>query len=193
MNVTSPPLVDKVPPEAKKGSPMDRPFGGTRKRSSMPLNLFLAGVAALLVAGAAAYAAEKSPPPPGEKEKCAVCGMFVAMYPDFLSAIRFKDGTHAYFDGPKDMFRYTLGMKRYAPARRPEDVEAVFVKDYYSLAVIDGRAAFYVEGSDVFGPMGRELVPFGREKDARQFLKDHKGKSLFRFGEITTEVLKGLQ
>jgi nitrous oxide reductase accessory protein NosL len=67
------------------------------------------------------------------------------------------------------------------------------VKDYYSLEVIDGRTAFYVEGSDVYGPMGRELVPFGREKDARQFMKDHKGKSLFRFGEITTEILAGLQ
>ena len=67
------------------------------------------------------------------------------------------------------------------------------MKDYYSLEFIDGRTAFYVEGSDVYGPMGKELVPFGREKDARQFLKDHKGKSLLRFGEITKEVLKGLQ
>ena len=147
----------------------------------------------LLAAGTPASGGEGQPPRAGEREKCPVCGMFVAKYTDFLSAVRFKDGTHAWFDGPKDLFRYTLDMKRYAPARRAEDVEAVFVKDYYSLEVIDGRTAFYVEGSDVYGPMGRELVPFGREKDARQFMKDHKGKSLFRFGEITTEILAGLQ
>ena len=84
-------------------------------------------------------------------------------------------------------------MKRYAPARRPEEVKAVFVKDYYSLEFIDGSTAFYVTGSDVYGPMGKELIAFGREQDARQFMKDHKGKSLLRFGEITTEVLEGLQ
>lgn len=149
--------------------------------------------AILLLAGTPAFGGERLPPGPGEREKCPVCGMFVAKYPDFLSAVRFPDGTHLYFDGPKDLFRFTLGMKRYAPARRPEEVEAVFVKDYYSLEFIDGRKAFYVSGSDVYGPMGRELVPFGREKDAAQFLKDHKGKSLFRFGEITGEILEGLQ
>jgi nitrous oxide reductase accessory protein NosL len=172
---------------------MDRAFEGTGIGGAMLRILLLVGVTALLVAGVAAYAAEKSPPAPGEKDKCPVCGMFVAKFPDFLSAVRFRDGSYAYFDGPKDLFRYTLGMKRYAPAKRPEDVEEVFVKDYYSLEFIDGRKAFYVTGSDVYGPMGDELVPFRREKDARQFLKDHKGKSLFRFGEITTEVLEGLQ
>jgi len=153
--------------------------------------LLLAAV--LLLAGAPALGGEGLPPGPGERAKCPVCGMFVAKYPDFLSAVRFRDGRYAWFDGPKDLFRYTLAMKRYATDRRPEDVEAVFVKDYYSLEFIDGRKAFYVEGSDVYGPMGRELVPFGREEDARQFLKDHKGKSLIRFGEITPEVLERLQ
>jgi nitrous oxide reductase accessory protein NosL len=149
--------------------------------------------AMLLLAGAPGYGGDASPPGPGEREKCPVCGMFVAKYKDFLSAVRFKDGTHVYFDGPKDLFRFRLGMKRYAPARRPEEVKEVFVKDYYSLEFIDGRTAFYVTGSDVYGPMGKELVPFGREKDAIQFMKDHKGKSLLRFGEITKEVLEGLQ
>ena len=119
--------------------------------------------------------------------------MFVAKYPDFLSAVRFGDGSHAWFDGPKDLFRFLLDMKRYAPARRPQDAAAVFVKDYYSLTFIDGRKAFYVTGSDVYGPMGKELVPFGLEKDARRFLTDHKGKSLHRFGEVTTAVLEGLR
>ena len=163
-------------------------LGGAERQGT-----FLALAAILFMAGAQAVGGGAIPPKAGEKEKCPVCGMFVAKYPDFLSAVRFRDGTYAYFDGPKDLFRFTLGMKRYAPARRAEDVEAVFMKDYYSLEVIDGRTAFFVEGSDVYGPMGRELVPFGREKDARQFLKDHKGKSLFRFREITMEVLNKLQ
>jgi nitrous oxide reductase accessory protein NosL len=150
-------------------------------------------LAIVLLAGTPAFGGEGLPPGPGEREKCPVCGMFVAKYPDFLSAVRFTDGTHVYFDGPKDLFRFTLGMKRHAPSRRPEDVEAIFVKDDYSLAFINGRKAFYVSGSDVYGPMGRELIPFAREEEAAQFLKDHQGKSLFRFGEITREILEALQ
>ena len=172
---------------------MDRPLEKAKTWSAMLRRLLLVVAAAIAVFPAAAVAAEAFPPAPGEKEKCPVCGMFVAKYKDFLSAVRFKDGTHVYFDGPKDLFRFRLGMKRYAPARRPEDLEAVFVKDYYSLEFIDGRTAFYVTGSDVYGPMGKELVPFGREQDARQFLKDHKGKSLLRFGEVTKDVLEALE
>lgn len=157
------------------------------------LRFLLVPAAVLLFAGTPARGGEGPPPGPGEREKCPVCGMFVAKYADFLSAVRFRDGAHAYFDGPKDLFRFLLGMKRYAPARRPEEVRAVFVKDYYTLEFIDGRAAFYVTGSDVYGPMGKELIPFARETDARQFMKDHKGKTLLRFGEVTAELLEGLQ
>lgn len=147
----------------------------------------------LMLAAAPASGGEGSPPVPGGREKCPVCGMFVSKYPEFLSAIRFTDGSYAWFDGPKDLFRFLLGLKRFAPARRPEEVEAVLVKEYYSLESVDGRKAFYVTGSDVYGPMGKELVPFRREEDARQFLKDHKGKSILRFREVTTDMLEALQ
>ncbi|HEY5765526.1 MAG TPA: nitrous oxide reductase accessory protein NosL [Candidatus Deferrimicrobiaceae bacterium] len=171
---------------------MSRERGGRREGAGRTASLAVLA-AILLAAGAQAALGGGLPPQAGERERCPVCGMFVAGYPDFLSAVRFRDGGHAWFDGPKDLFRYLLGMRRYAPARRPEDVEAVFVKDYYSLEFIDGRTAFYAEGSDVYGPMGRELVPFEREKEARQFLRDHKGRSLYRFGEITAEVLGKLR
>ena len=38
-------------------------------------------------------------------DKCPVCGMFVAKYPDFLAQIIFADDSHALFDGAKDMFK----------------------------------------------------------------------------------------
>ncbi len=129
---------------------------------------------------------------PGAAEKCPVCGMFVAKYPDWVTEIVFRDGGHAVFDGPKDLFRFLAGMKEYAPARSAADVDRVFVNDYYAVTPIDGRAAFYVLGSDATGPMGRELIPFAHEADAREFLKDHHGKKVLRFPEITPAVLKEL-
>src|SRR3972149_6429491 len=157
------------------------------------LQILFVLAAILLMAGTPAFGGEGFPSGPGEREKCPVCGMFVAKYKDFLSAVRFRDGAHVWFDGPKDLYRYLHGMKRYTPARRPEDLEAVFVTDYYSLEFVDGRTAFYVTGSDVYGPMGKEIIPFGREQDARQFMKDHKGKTLLRFGEVTKDVLAALE
>jgi nitrous oxide reductase accessory protein NosL len=130
---------------------------------------------------------------PAEKDKCPVCGMFVAKYPDWVAQIRFKDGGYAVFDGPKDLFKYLADLKRYAPNRRQEDLKAVYVTDYYAVTPIDGSTAYYVTGSDVYGPMGAEFIPFEKETDAREFLKDHGGKRILRFRDITPAVLKGVE
>lgn len=119
--------------------------------------------------------------------------MFVSKYPAWIAAIHFTSGQPAFFDGPKDLFTYLLNLKKYAPGITPAMITALQVKDYYSLAVIDGRAAWYVTGSDVYGPMGHELVAFAREVDAREFMKDHQGKRLVRFREITPTLLKTLE
>jgi copper chaperone NosL len=137
-------------------------------------------------------AAEIRMPKPSARDKCPVCGMFVAKYPDWLAAIRRRDGSHVFFDGAKDMFKYLQDMKRYDPARRPEDVEIVAVMDYYGLTWIDARKAWYVLGSDVYGPMGKELIPLEMESDAREFMRDHKGIRIIKFSEATPEVVKTL-
>ena len=137
-------------------------------------------------------AADYKMPKPTAKEKCPVCGMFVAKYPDWLAAVRLRNGSHVYFDGAKDMFKYLHDMKKYDPARKPADIETIAVMDYYGLAWIDARKAWYVLGSDVYGPMGRELIPLEKEADAREFMKDHKGERIIRFSEATPEVIKTL-
>jgi nitrous oxide reductase accessory protein NosL len=130
---------------------------------------------------------------PSEKEKCPVCGMFVSKYPNWAGTIEFNDGTHAVFDGPKDLFTYYLNLKKYNPGKSVNAITAIRVKDYYSLAVIDGRTAYYVVGSDVYGPMGKELVPFSKLTDARGFMNDHQGKRVVRLNEITPAILASLE
>jgi nitrous oxide reductase accessory protein NosL len=63
---------------------------------------------------------------------------------------------------------------------------------YYELKPTDATRAFYVIGSNIYGPMGRELIPFVTEGDAMEFMQDHAGKRILRFGEITADVIKGL-
>ena len=153
---------------------------------------FAAAVLIALIAAFPAWAAEGKPVKASPKDKCPVCGMFVFKYPDFAAQVVFRDGATAFFDGAKDMFKYVLNLKKYAPSRTAGEITAIYVTDYYRLEPIDGTVAWYVAGSDIFGPMGKELIPFARESDARGFLGDHRGKSLLRFRDIDMNLIRGL-
>ena len=146
----------------------------------------------VLIAWSLVSAGEKGPITASDKDKCPICGMFVAKYPDFAAQIIFKDGSHAVFDGVKDMFKYYFNLTKYNPGKKLTDIDSIYVTDYYDLKWIDGYKAFYAEGSDVYGPMGRELIPFEKEAGAEQFMTDHIGKSLLKFDEITHDLIKGL-
>ncbi len=153
---------------------------------------FLAAVGIVLLVASVSWAGQNEPMKPGPRDKCPVCGMFVAKYPDFASEIIFRDGRRVFFDGVKDMMKYYLDLKKYNPAATREDIAAVSVTDYYSLEFVDGFTAFYVIDSDVYGPMGRELIPFAKKAEAEEFKRDHKGKSLLSFKDIEISLVMGL-
>lgn len=145
-----------------------------------------------LLTVAFSLAAGKGAPTVPVGAKCPVCGMFVAKYPDWTASARFKDGSTSYYDGPKDMFSHYFDTTRYTPGKRQADIVALSVKEYYSLKMIDARAAWFVIGSDIYGPMGFELIPFDNEKDAAAFKTDHKGKRILRFKDITRQTVSSL-
>jgi nitrous oxide reductase accessory protein NosL len=142
--------------------------------------------------GAVALAGEPQPAKPGPKDRCPVCGMFVAPFPGFQAQMAFSDGSYAFFDGAKDLFKHYLGLRKDDPTKL-EQVVAVFVTDYYGMEPVDGHRAYYVVGSDVHGPMGAELIAFRSEEAATEFKKDHKGKSILKFDEVTEETLRTLK
>ncbi|WP_258064223.1 nitrous oxide reductase accessory protein NosL [Campylobacter hyointestinalis] len=113
--------------------------------------------------------------------KCPVCGMYVDKHPNWAAVI---EDENLYFDGVKDMMKYILKEKK--------AFEKVFVSDYYKLKKIDAKAAFYVIGSDVYGPMGNELIPFETKNEAITFAKDHNGKMIVTFKEIDEKLLEEL-
>ncbi len=150
-------------------------------------------VAVCLLIAFSASAALGAEIKPSKKDKCPVCGMLVYMYPDWASKIAFKDGATVYFDGPKDMMRYYLDMAKYAKGRSGADVAEMLVTEYYDLTPVDARSAWFVAGSDVMGPMGPELVPFKTEAQAADFKRDHKGRAIYKFSDVTSAVMKDVQ
>ena len=155
--------------------------------------LLLAALGAALGAGRPSLAADGPVPAVGRDDKCPVCGMFVSRYPDWKAAVVFRDGKVAWFDGAKDLFKFLEDPSRHIPGRKAGDVDRVLVSDYYAVTLVDAREAFFVVGSDVMGPMGRELVPFARRQDADEFLRDHRGKRVLRFQDVNRGVLQGLE
>jgi nitrous oxide reductase accessory protein NosL len=127
---------------------------------------------------------------PGENDRCPVCGMLVAPYPDWTAQVRHGDGTTVFFDGCKDLFKYLLMFEIYAPKQDRRDVAAVFVTNYYDGEVIAARNAFFVAGGDVTGPMGAELVPHRSIEAAEDFLEDHHGRRILRFEQINESVIR---
>ena len=126
---------------------------------------------------------------PGPKERCAVCGMFVAPYANWVSQIEFKDGSRLFFDGPKDMFIFFFDLPKYRPGAKAADSAAMSVTEYYTTKVMNVREVFLVSGSDVLGPMGQELVPIAGREQAETFRRDHGGKKILQFnGTELTEV-----
>jgi len=153
---------------------------------------YLMTLVILLCLVSSSFAGEIAAPADGKKIKCPVCGMFVAPYADWNAKVEFTDSTTAVFDGSKDMFKYILDMKKYDQAKNRDNVTVITVKDYYTKEDTDARKAYYVIWGDVYGPMGHEPIPFQNETDAKKFFKEHHGKKILRFKDITLKLLHEL-
>ena len=156
---------------------------------------FKQGIATLLIwmtAVISVSAADISPQMPSKEDKCPVCGMFVYKYPDWIAEIIFTDGTIYFFDGAKDLFKFYLDLKKYVPHKNIDEIAAIYVTEYYHMKLIDAKAAFFVIGSDVYGPMGKELIPLETEADVREFLQDHKGDRMVKFEHVKPFIIQKL-
>ncbi len=116
--------------------------------------------------------------------KCQVCGMFLHGHPNWVSRINYPKGETYNFDGMKCMFKFYFNNK--------EGIKDILVQDYYTLQTINARKAYFVVGSDVYGPMGYELVPFKDKKSATIFLLEHNGKKIYSFDEVTEHMVRNL-
>lgn len=123
---------------------------------------------------------------------CPVCGMLVSKYPNWVAVVVYKDDHAHFFDGAKDFFKFLATPGKYDTRHSEDRVAAMWVTEFYGLTRIDARKAFYVIGSDVLGPMGHELVPLETEADALDFLKEHKGRRIVSFDQVTPEMIAAL-
>jgi len=116
-------------------------------------------------------------------DRCPVCGMRVADYVKFSSAIQLADNTTHYFCSCGCMLRAWLYPDIFLAAVR-EDLKTPVVREYFTGDQLDGRTVFWVAGSDVVGPMGPALVPVMGEKALAAFKRRHGGRTVFLLEEL---------
>ncbi|MBF0466912.1 MAG: nitrous oxide reductase accessory protein NosL [Nitrospirae bacterium] len=160
--------------------------------SAITLGVFLSifMVAEMAFANDALAETLTGPLKPSSKDKCPVCGMLISPFPQWNAQIIFKDGSYAFFDGPKDMFKYYLNVPKYDKLHTQSDISEVYVTEYYSAKVTKALDVTFVTGSDVMGPMGKELVAVSNDK-VKTFMADHKGDKGLKFSEVTEADIPG--
>jgi nitrous oxide reductase accessory protein NosL len=144
-----------------------------------------------LTAVASGEVAVKQPMEIPENVPCGKCAMYPAQYPRWQAQIIFKDGSMTPFDGCKCLYNFLFAMDKFDQNHSRDDVEVAWVKDFDSSTWIKATDAFYVVGSSMMGPMGKELIPFADGAAALKF-KQEQGGTVMAYGEITPDVLKTL-
>ncbi|PWJ36044.1 nitrous oxide reductase accessory protein NosL [Sediminitomix flava] len=118
-----------------------------------------------------------------KKDTCSHCGMRNEDFKKWNAYI--QDGTESYtFCCTRCMIASKLENKDKLSA------EAEYqVTDYYTLKIINADAGFYIMGSDVAGPMGKDFIVVDSKKAAEDFIKDHGGEKPVKFKDISMAML----
>ena len=155
----------------------------------MKLLLKIIVVVICIVGLSASPVLSAKPKMPEKKDRCPVCGMFVAPYPDWIATIVLKDDSQLFFDGCKDLFRYYFELPAGSGKGTQGQIAEIYVTEYYSTQLVTADEVFFVLGSDVYGPMGKELIPVANKELAEEFMRDHSGTQVLPFEKITPEIL----
>lgn len=123
---------------------------------------------------------------PTEKDVCTVCGMYPASYPKHNCQIWTMDDSTLHFCSTQCMVNYNADPSKYVkePAKTKMAWVTLFSDGMYESAF----GTYYVVGSQVNGPMGREAIPFKLKKNAEEFVMANGGK-IVSFPQLTPELV----
>lgn len=123
---------------------------------------------------------------PTEKDSCTVCGMYPAGYPKHNCQIWAMDGTTLHFCSTQCMVNFNANPLKYV--KEPTKAKMSWVTLFSDGMSESAIGAYYVVGSQVNGPMGKEAIPFKLKKNAEEFVKTSGGK-IVDYSQLTPELV----
>jgi copper chaperone NosL len=124
---------------------------------------------------------------PVDQDRCPVCNMVPARYPNFNAQLIMADKKRFHFCSTQCLFEFMQEPPKHGASTG--DVGDVWLHDHVSGRYIFGKNAYYVVGSKVHGPMGPEAIAFDLKSEATDFAKANGGQ-VFKFGKITPAAIK---
>ena len=146
--------------------------------------------------GLARHAARPVP----QDARCPVCGMYPARFKQWAAQLIFRDGGAHFFDSPVDLFMFLAEPARFdaryqagGAAGVLQEVAALHVSDHGGRGWIDARAAFYIAGSRVRGPMRGPDLPAFADAAAASAFAIREGGQVLAFGQVDAALLRSLR
>jgi nitrous oxide reductase accessory protein NosL len=124
--------------------------------------------------------------PVDNADECPVCNMYPARYPLHRCQIQTAERTIFHFCSTRCLFTFLSTPQKFGAPEAVPDL--IWVSDYLSGGWISARTAYYVVGSNEWGPMGFEAFAFDRKTDALDFQGRHGG-AVRTFYQVTPAVI----
>jgi len=125
---------------------------------------------------------------PGSEERCPVCEMYPARYPEFRCQLTTVDGKRHHFCSTQCLLNFKDNPKKYV-----KDVKKI--KSIWVTVFPDGDSEYamglhYLVGSSIMGPMGKEALPYRNKAAAMKSAKENGGK-VVRFNVLNSALVMG--
>lgn len=153
-----------------------------RRRGRFLAGALLAG--ALLMAGYGLMRDPLRPQTVDRQQRCPVCGMHPALFPNWMAQIVMRDGGMVAFDSPGEMLRYLHDLPRYGKGRTLADIGRIYVSDHAGGGWVPAEEAFFVAGSRVLGPMREVDYPAFSQAAAADAFARREGGEVRRYLQI---------
>ena len=125
---------------------------------------------------------------PTDNDTCVVCGMYPARYPKHNSQIWAMNGETLHFCSTKCMITFNAEPAKHV--EEPSKTKMAWVTLFSDGMYESAFGAYYVVGSKVDGPMGKEAIPFKFKKNAEDFVKANGGE-IVGFTQLTPGLIGG--
>jgi len=119
---------------------------------------------------------------PGAKTRCLVCGMYPAKFPKHRAQVSMADGSHHHFCSNQCLVHFMADQKKYLAG--PGKVKSIWVTVYPDGGYEYAMGLYYLVGSNILGPMGKEALPYRLKSDADSAAAKHGG-SVIHFKTLT--------
>ena len=127
---------------------------------------------------------------PTENDRCQVCGMMPARFPDFRSQILTKDKRTIHFCSTSCLIKFKTDPLKYMDPVPQTMMTWVTVFPDGTFDYAGGL--YYVVGSPQMGSMGPEALPF-RERATAQAFAGKNGGTVVTFDELTPEKIGSMK